>query len=177
MFDKLIEFLISIWDQVLPFETIDHYNRGARLRFGKAVRCLEPGLHFKWPFINSTLLMMIKMKTIKLSEQSIRTNDGVSVVVKAIVKYEVEDVMRAALEVNDPVDAIADMTQGIIKRMVSGLTWTECEKMDMENEVAKKARVEAKKWGLKIIEVNFSDFDQITSFRLLNSSVKDETYD
>jgi regulator of protease activity HflC (stomatin/prohibitin superfamily) len=177
MFDRLIDFLLSVWDQLIPFEVIDHYNRGVRLRFGKTKGgVLEAGLHWKIPFVDRILQQMIKMKTLSLSEQTITTKDGTSIVVRAVVKYEVNNVITLILEVNDPIDAIADMTKGIIRKTFISKNWDECNDPEIEKEIAKKARAEAKQWGIAIIEITLTDLGDVPSFRLFNSTMKDEDY-
>jgi regulator of protease activity HflC (stomatin/prohibitin superfamily) len=177
MFDRIIDLLMIVWDQILPFEIVDHYNRGVRLRLGKHKGgVLGAGFHWKIPFFDSIIQQMIKAKTINLSEQTITTKDGTSIVVRAVIKYEVDDVETLLLEVNDAIDALADMTKGIIRKTFIDMNWADCNNPEVENTITKKARVESKKWGVKIIEVTITDLGDVPSFRLFNSSMKDEDY-
>lgn len=170
MFDKLIEVALEFLDDLMPFAIIMHYNRGVRLRYGKkASDTLEPGLYFKWPFIDTILTVQVKATTIGLFEQSITTKDDKSIVVKAIVKYEVDNAAKLLLEVNDAIDAIADMTQGIIRKEIVITNWADCNSKDLESRIKNKAKTEAKKWGISISEVTLTDLGLMRSIRLFKS--------
>ena len=175
MFDRLLDLIVSLWDDLMPFTVIEHYNRGVRLRFGKPKGLLEPGFHLKIPFADQIMFHMIKTTTMSLSEQTVTTKDWKSIVVKAVVKYEVEDTETLLLEVNDPIDAIADMTMGVIRNNLILLNWDECNSVDISNDITKKARVEARKWGIRIQEVTLTDLGEVPSFRLFNSTDSYET--
>jgi len=169
MLDKLIDLIVQFIEQILPVEIIPHYDRGVRLRFGKPRgEELGSGLHWKIPFVDVILTHMVKTKTINLIEQTVTTKDYKSIVVKAVIKYEVTDVATLLLEVNDATDALADMVQGIIRDKIIEKFWNECNSQVLTNEIAKTAKNEAKKWGLKILEVTLTDLAEMRSIRLLN---------
>jgi hypothetical protein len=75
-----------------------------------------------------------------------------------------------ALEVWDAVDAISDMAQGIIFDIVKDKTWDELQHEDLKRDISRKARAEAKRWGIEIETVTLSDLAKIKSIRLLNDS-------
>lgn len=167
--DKIIDFLFQFLGQLLPFEVIPYYNRGVRLRLGKPVGgVLDPGLHWKVPFADDILTHMVKTKTINLLEQTITTKDYKSIVVKAVIKYEVSDVSTLLLEVNDPTDALADMVQGIIRDKLIEKDWIECNSPNLIGEISRKAKAEAKQWGISIIQITLTDLAEMRSIRLLN---------
>jgi membrane protease subunit HflC len=169
MLDKLLELILQFIDDILPFTVIDHYDRGFRLRFGKERGTeLQPGLHWKLPFIDKILSHMVKTKTINLSEQTITTKDKQSVVIQCAIKYEVSDVKTLLLEVNDPVDALADMVQGIIRDKIISKNWEDCNDEALTSEISDAAKKEAKQWGLKIKKVTITTLAIMRSIRILN---------
>lgn len=169
MFDKIFEFLSSFFDYMKFYWVVEQYNRGVMLRFGKFVKVLEPGFHWKWPLADYVLEHTIVPTTMRLYHQSLHTKDDKPIVVQAIIKYQVSDVETLLMKVYDPVDAIGDMTQSIIKTLIMEKTWEECLHPDMDNTITKKARVEAKKWGIEIIQVTLVDIAKAPSFRLIQN--------
>jgi regulator of protease activity HflC (stomatin/prohibitin superfamily) len=168
MLDKLLELVIELLEDVLPFTVIPHYDKGVRLRLGKKRGVLEPGFHWKIPFVDKILSHMVKTKTINLIEQTITTKDKQSIVVKAVIKYVVSDVETLLLEVNDPVDALADMVQGIIRNKIVVRNWDECNEDSLTAEISRASKAEAKKWGLEIKEITLTDLALMRSLRILN---------
>lgn len=172
MFDKLLDIVIEFLADILPFQVIPHYDRGVRLRLGKLYGTeLQPGFHWKIPFVDNILTHMVKPKTINLIEQTITTKDYKSVVVKAVIKYETSDVIKLLLEVNDSADALADMVQGIIRDKIVDRNWQECNSPSLISDISKKAKEEAKKWGLTIKEITLTDLAEMRSLRLLNGTI------
>jgi regulator of protease activity HflC (stomatin/prohibitin superfamily) len=169
MFDKLIDVVLQFIDDILPFVVVEHYNRGVRLRFGKNKGVLEPGFHWKIPFADSILTHMVKTTTMGLFPQTVTTKDGQSVVVCAVVKYEVDNVEQLLLEVNDPVDAVSDMTKGIIRDTLITTNWSECNDPEIVRQIRDKAAREASKWGIKIRAVTLTDLAVMKSLRILNN--------
>lgn len=169
MFDKIFEFFSSFFDYLKFYWIIEQYNRGVLLRFGKFVRVLPPGLHWKWPFADYILEHTIVPTTMRLYHQSLHTSDDKPIVIQAIIKYQVSDVETLLMKVYDPVDAIGDMTQAVIKNIIMEKTWEECRNPDLDNMITRKARVEAKKWGIEIIQVTLVDINKAPSFRLIQN--------
>jgi len=71
----------------------------------------------------------------------------------------------------DAQDALADMTQSIIKNIVISSSLEQCIDPEMDNLLTKKVRVEAKKWGVEIQQVTLTDIAPIRSFRIINDTV------
>jgi regulator of protease activity HflC (stomatin/prohibitin superfamily) len=138
------------------------------LRFGEFVEVLDPGYHWKVSFADEIHAHTVLWTTYSTPAQSLTTKDGKDVVIKMIIKYRVVDIKTFLLEVWDAIDAISDMTQGIGFDIVKGKTWEELQNEDLKKEISKKARVEAKRWGIEIETVTLSDLAKISSIRLLN---------
>lgn len=172
IFDKIFQF----GRELNPFEVVEYYNRGVKLRLGRVVKdrhgnvkVLEPGLHWRWPFIEVIASHMVKPTTMDLSEQTLTTKDGLSIVVRGVLKYEVSDVATLLLEVDSPQAAVADMSMGIIRDAFVERDWKECNDPSLPGQIAIKIRREAKRWGINVLQLTLTDLAIMKSFRLLNS--------
>lgn len=172
MFDKLIDFLIEIIDKILPFWIIKEYQNGVLLRFGKYKKTLKPGLHWKIPFADEIITHHIVTTLLSIPVQSLTTKDDQQIVIKAVVRYLVEDVRPVLVEVYDAENAISDVTQSIIKKQIHIRTWKQCNDEDVDNEITKKLRVEVRKWGINIESVTMTDMGIAPSVRLFNEQIK-----
>lgn len=177
MIDKLIELISQFADNLKFWEIINYYERGVRLRYGDPHGGeLESGFHWKLPFADSIICIMVKTTTMRLPEQTVTTKDNKSVVVKAVIKYEIKDAVKVLLEVNDPIDAVADLTQGIIRDHIINRRYEDCNNIEFNREITVKARSEGNQWGIKIREVTLTDFGEMLSVRLLNTPVAIENH-
>lgn len=170
MFEKLIDFILSLVDDILPFVIINHFDMGVILRFGKFKKVIGPGIHFKFPFVDRSLTHTVVTTTLSIPAQSVTTKDQKQVVAKSVVKYTIDNVKDFLLEVYDAKDAISDMTQSIIKEQINNRDWIECSNNDFDNTVTKKLRVEMKKWGIQVDKVTLTDIGMIRSIRLFNET-------
>lgn len=170
MIEKLIDFFLSLIDQIIPISIINQTDKGVRLRFGQFKEVLQPRWHYKIPFVDEVVKHTVLWTTLSTPAQSLTTSDGKDVVLKMVIKYRISDIETFLLEVWDAVDAISDMTQGIAFDMIKNKTWEEVQHDDAKKEITRKARVEAKRWGIEIDTVTLSDLAKIRSIRLLNDA-------
>lgn len=171
MFDKLIDFLISIIDHINPFVIVKEYQEAVLLRNGKFKRIMKKGLHLKYPFIDEYIQQHILWTTLTLPSQSLVTKDGYDIVVKSVVKYRIFDVKVFCLELFDSVDAISDISQGTIKTIIMASEWDKCIDNGLDNLLTKKIRSEVKKYGVEIDQVTLTDIAKIKTIRLINESI------
>ncbi len=168
MFDKLIDFCISIIDHINPIFIIREYQEAVFLRNGKFKKVLSKGIHFKYPFVDEYIQQHIMLTTLTLPSQSLVTKDGKDIVIKSVVKYRIKDVKVFCLELFDSVDAISDISQGIIKEIIMDRDWDSCISNDIDNLLTKKIRSEVKKYGVEIEQVTLTDIAKIRTIRLIN---------
>lgn len=171
MFDRLIDVITEWWAYLMPAIIIPNYEEAVLLRNGKFVKVLGPGFHVKLPIFDEVISHHVVVTTLSLPAQSLYTQDKQNIVVKGVVKYKISDVKIFLLEVFDAQDALADMTQSIIKNIIITTPLETCLDLELDNILTKKARVEARKWGVDIQQVTLTDIAPIRSYRIINDSV------
>ena len=171
MFDKLIEFLISIIDHINPIVIVKEYEEAVLLRFGRFKRVLTKGLHFKYPFFDMFVSQHTMWTTLTLPAQSLVTNDGQDIVIKSMVKFRVNDVKIFCLELYDSTDAVSDISQGIIKGIVMEKDWSLCISNDLDTLLTRKIKSAVKKYGVEVEQVTLTDIAKIKTIRLINENI------
>ena len=171
MFDRLIDILAEWISYLIPAIIIPNYEQAVLLRNGQFKKVLGPGFHLKIPVFDEIISQHVVITTLSLAPQSLYTEDKQNIVVKGVIKYRIADVKIFLLEVFDAQDALADMTQSIIKNIIISSSLKECIDPEMDNLLTKKVRVEAKKWGVEIQQVTLTDIAPIRSFRIINDTV------
>jgi len=149
---------------------IPDYEQAVLLRNGKFKKVLGPGFHVKLPIFDEVISQHVVITTLSLAAQSLYTKDRQNIVVKGVIKYKISDVKVFLLEVFDAQDALADMTQSIIKNIIISLPLEQCVDPEIDVVLTKKVRVEARKWGVDIQQVTLTDIAPIRSFRIINDS-------
>lgn len=171
MFDKLIDVISEWWAYLMPAIIIPNYEEAVLLRNGKFIKVLGPGFHVKLPIFDEVISHHVVVTTLSLPAQSLYTQDKQNIVVKGVIKYKISDVKIFLLEVFDAQDALADMTQSIIKNIIITTPLEACLDLELDNLLTKKVRVEARKWGVDVQQVTLTDIAPIRSYRIINDSV------
>jgi regulator of protease activity HflC (stomatin/prohibitin superfamily) len=174
MLEPVFEFIRESWDLITPLYVINDYEEGVLLRFGRYKKTVTPGLHFKIPVVDDILSAVTKPTTMCLKPQSLFTRDNMSVVVQGVCKYCIPDVKTYLIDVSDGEDGIANLCQRAIKQIIGATTWLDVDTVQLDNDIAKKARVEARKWGADIEFVTLITIDKIISLRLILDSKTEE---
>ena len=90
MLDKLVDLLVRFGMDMLPFVIVEQWNGSVQLRFGKFIKVLYPGIHFKIPFFDSVIETPVITQSVNLPSQTLTTLDDESIVLKSIIRYKVE---------------------------------------------------------------------------------------
>lgn len=170
MLEGLWALLDKFWTQLCPFFIVEQFNEAVQLRFGKLYKHRTGGVYSKIPFVDTVYEHAIVPTTMPLSSQSLVTRDDKNIVVKGIIKFKVSNVETFLLQVWGASEAIEDMTKAIIKKVITSHSWEDCKKLDIDNQITIKARIEAKKWGIEILQVTLTDIGLIWSVRLFNDT-------
>ena len=81
---------------------VKQFERGVKLRFGRYVSTMEPGLRLMIPYVERMIRVDMRTLTWVLDErQEIITRDNVTVHVDAVVYFNVIDPVKAVLAVED----------------------------------------------------------------------------
>ena len=163
----LINRLLSVFPRVLIFSPAE---AGVRITLGKRVTALGAGWHPFWPLFQRVVWMEIKTQVVDLRNQSIRTHDGVSIVISGAIQYRITDIYKAIIDVQDVDKSLTTLALGIILEFVKRRTLEECMNIDnLKLEILKGIRNAASGWGLKIENIYITDLDRARNIRLLTN--------
>ena len=173
MFEKLLDLLIGGWHRLCPLEIIEAYNRGVVLRFGRYNRTIEPGLHWKWPVVEDIVSVLACVTTMPLAPQTLTTKDDKSVVVAAIIKYQIAKPEPYVTDIWDQKDVLADVAMGAVQQAVSAATYAELVSAPPEDKILKMVRKETLRYGFDVLKVTFTDVGKTRSLRLIQAQRSD----
>lgn len=167
MFQPILDFIKDSWESLCPYAVVDAYELAIVLRFGKYQRSVEPGIHWKIPFVDRFLTCNNVSQTINLAAQSITTSDGESVVASAIVKYCIKDPRAYHTSVWNAHAALSDVSMGVIFDELSGRCWADCRGVDWGDVLTKPVRAKVKAFGIHVEHVTLTDFGRIRTLRIM----------
>jgi len=164
MFDKLVDLLVRFSIDILPFVIIEQWNGAVQLRFGKFIKVLYPGIHFKIPFFDSIIECPVITQSVNLPSQTLTTLDDESIVLKSIIRYRVSNIQTYLLGVMHANDVLIDTTQGMIRDVVELTTWDDL--VDVNETITNKVKEYVVRWGIEVEAVTITDLGIVKSFRI-----------
>jgi len=166
MFDKLIQLIQQFGHAMSPVFVVDMWEKALVLRFGKFNDIKDPGLHWKIPFVDSVWHQTIVTQSIHLHPQSITSLDYKNIVVRAIVRYDINDTYLFLTKLAHPTDVLVDTTGAMIREIIEERNWEDL--VDIEVELTEKIGKKVAEWGINIEKVTLTDLAEISSIRVIS---------
>ena len=164
MFDKLVQLIERFGYQMMPYVIIEEWNAGVHLRYGKWIKTLYAGIHFKIPFFDNVIECPVITQSVNLPSQTLTTLDEQSIVLKSIIRYKVNNVRTYLLGVMHANDVLIDTTQGMIRDVVELTTWEDL--VDVNETITDKVKEYVVRWGIEVEAVTITDLGLVKSFRI-----------
>lgn len=136
------------------------YDGQHALKFtlGRARYVVGPGLHFKWPIIQRFQVKDTRHTTLDLEPQTIRLADDLVYEVDTKVLYQIVDLRKAIIEIDDVVTGLRNRVVLAVQRIVGSQTRaTIGDRERMEELIREELTSVEEAWGLNILAVGFSN--------------------
>jgi regulator of protease activity HflC (stomatin/prohibitin superfamily) len=126
---------------------------------GRAKYVVGPGVHWKWPIVQRFRVEETKHTTLELEPQTIQLRDDLVYMVGAKVVYQIVDLMKAMIEVDDLVAGLKNRLVIVVQRVVKQQDRRSISDFNaMIAQVLDGIRPVEEQWGVKIHEFGFSTF-------------------
>lgn len=168
MLDRLVDFIIGCLELFRFWQIVAPYEEGVQIRLGKFNRILASGLHFILPFgVDHCLIQCVVPTTHSLGDESITTKDDKSIGFHAVVTYQVRDIKKALLDIEDVNHAVRDACSGEIGRVLRESTWAEILAPDMLEKLTTACRKRGFRYGIEVMAVQLAGVSLVRSIRLM----------
>ena len=156
---------------------VDEREKAIKFRFGEIVESdIEPGLHFKWPFINNVRYFDARVQTLDADPELYLTGEKKNLVVDSFVKWRIADVRefftrlqgrtsnarsRLSQRVNDSLRQ--EFGKRNVQDVISG------DRAEIMEVVRQAMESEARSLGIEVIDVRLKRVD-------LDSAISESVY-
>ena len=168
MFLKLLEAITGV------FVVIYDGQHALKFTLGRAGMVVGPGVHWKWPIVQAYRVKETKDTTLELEPQTIQLRDDLVYEVGARAVYQIVDLRKATIEVDNLVTGLKNRMVLAVQRVVKAQDRESIRDMPRMVEAVKlDLAVIEQQWGVKIHEFGFSTFSptpetlEITQLRKL----------
>lgn len=166
MIKQLLDFLLQFWVYLRWWDVLDQENVGVIRRLGVLVRDMRPGVNWRWPVIESAVMFNAQWGTYVLDPQSLRTKDGITLVLRLKIGCQVTDARAHALGMFDAANNLQDVAAGELGEAVRQSDASDVYSERVLKQVTRRVKAQAKRWGLDVGDVQFLDCAPARSLRL-----------
>ncbi len=166
----VIVLLILVWTS---YYTVQAESEAVVLRFGKFLKTVEPGLHFKFPLGIDVVSVLPTRRQLKLEfgfftpgytnvdqpgpdqqeEKSMVTGDLNAALVEWVVQYRIDDPKQYLFDVRNPAQTLRDLSEAAMREVIGDRTVDEVITIGRQDiEIAALARMQelAKRYQLGV---------------------------
>jgi len=156
-----ILFLIFIFIILPGFRVVQQYEKGAVFLFGKITSIKDPGLVWIIPYFSWMRKVDLRTITMPIPPQRIITKDNVSVDISAVAYYQVVDVTKSIVAIENVMSAINQIAQTTIRNIVGRFQLDEIlsERDTINKEVGAVLDAHTEPWGVKVSVVEIKDIE------------------
>ena len=147
-----------------------------RFTLGRARAVVGPGIHFKWPLLQTFKVEETKHTTLDLEPQVIQLDDDLVYEVDAKVVYRIVNLRKAIIEIDDLVTGLQNRVVIAVQSVVARQTRDSVTDVDaMCDAIRAELEPVEDQWGVRILKFGFSNISpspttlEITQLELLTS--------
>jgi regulator of protease activity HflC (stomatin/prohibitin superfamily) len=153
MFLQILQFVTGI------FVVVYDGQHALKFTLGRAQGVVGPGVHFKWPIIQRFRVADTRDTTIDLEPQIIQLQDDLVYEVGAKAVYQITDLRKAMIEIDNLVTGLKNRLVLAVQRVVRTQNRTSIRDMKpMIAAVGAELQIVEEQWGVHFHEIGFSTF-------------------
>jgi regulator of protease activity HflC (stomatin/prohibitin superfamily) len=148
---KLLETITGV------FVVVYDGQHALKFTLGRAGEVVGPGVHWKWPIVQKYSVKETKDTTLELEPQTIQLRDDLVYTVGARAVYQIVDLRRATIEVDNLVTGLRNRMVLAVQRVVKAQDRESIRDLPaMVAEVKRELTPVQEQWGIRIREFGFS---------------------
>ena len=156
-----ILFLVLIFIVLPGFRVVQQYQKGVVFLFGKITGIKQPGLAWIIPYFSYMRKVDLRTITLPIPPQKIITKDNVSVDISAVAYYQIVDVTKSIVAIENVMNAINQIAQTTIRNIVGKFQLDEIlsERDAINKEIRSVLDTNTEPWGVVVSLVEIKDIE------------------
>jgi len=164
VFLKQIGQIFTWWVMVAPWE------QALRVRAGRHVRRLQPGVHLRIPFVDAVHVQSVRMRLATMSMQTVMTKDRQALTVAGALGYAVGDIERLYQTLHHAEDTLTNLSMTAVAECAAiqraeDLTPEKLALFTTQAVIGAFAT-----YGLVDVSIRITDFAFLRTYRLISDT-------
>jgi regulator of protease activity HflC (stomatin/prohibitin superfamily) len=166
---ELIRALIELLNRFTLFDIIEPWELGIRVRFGKFVKDVGPGMVWTIPIFDQVHLINIRKQVVDLPNQAVETKDRIPLEISGTLTYNIRSARKIWLDVQDHDKSLVTRALAIIAEAVNRMDYTDITIDKLVLECYTEIRREGFAWGCEVESLGITDFAKHRVIRLVTN--------
>jgi hypothetical protein len=161
----IFEFIRRFAEIFIWWTVIQPWEGAIRVRLGRWVQTLIPGIHLRIPYIDSIYRQTTRLRFCMMGVQTLSTIDNKTITLSASVGYRISDVWKLYDTLHHAEETIRQLAMSEIARFIQDRKVAECTPGAIETAVSQT--LEFAQYGIAFEGVRLIDFAVVKTFRLI----------
>ena len=153
------------WIVIAPWEL------AIRVRSGKTVNVLQPGIHFRIPGFDRFFVQGTRKRYINTPTQAVTTADKKTLTISGGTSYVIDDIGKLYSTLSDAEDVISIETMSLVSKYVSAHSSDEISPDSIESFVNEQLKLD--RYGLGDVAFRVTDYVSVRTYRFITTNPKD----
>lgn len=152
------------------FVMVSPWEKGVRVRAGKHMREMQPGIHLRIPFLDRFYRQSIRRRSVLIPAMTLTTSDGHTLTVGAFFWYEIKDILAIYNTLHDAHDTIESEVSGVMSKYIISHTREECEAVRLSGYVLEN--LDLGKYGIDGLDFAIANHAEHKTYRLITGETR-----
>lgn len=163
--NQIKELLEYIFNAFKIWVIVQSWESGIRVRCGKRIKIISPGIHFKLPYFDSVYVQEIRLRIVSMPTQTITTKDALTVTLSAAIGYSIKDIEKLYKTLYHPETTIKNMAMAFISDYISKKHYSEITLEDIEASAVN--HLKEMDHGIDFSYLKITNYAQVKTYRLI----------
>ena len=161
MYTLIAVVVLTIFFLSAALRILNEYERGVIFRLGRVIKAKGPGLIILIPVVDKMVKVSMRLVAMDVDPQDVISRDNVSVKVNAVIYFRVIEPIKAVVEVEDYMYAIAQLAQTTLRSV--------CGQAELDELLSAREKINSHlqeildthtdPWGIKVANVELKHID------------------
>jgi regulator of protease activity HflC (stomatin/prohibitin superfamily) len=155
-----VALLLGVWLSAIT-RVAAQWERVVVLRLGRFHSIKGPGLLFVFPVVDHARFVDTRLLTVGIPSQQVITRDNVPVGIDGVVFFQVRDVEKAVVTVQDYRSAMLQYAQASLRDVVGSMSLDELlsERDEIQTKIATAVESRSAAWGIHVDSIRLLDIN------------------
>jgi hypothetical protein len=168
MLSSFWQLLERLWNHLVFWIIVDPWERALRVRFGRHITELTPGIALKLPIVDTVYKQTVRRRVATIPPQLLSTRDGRVVHVALALGYEITDLRKLYQTLHHAEDTLRNLASAAVAAFVAQETSTPDLPRAIERAV--RDQLDFSRFGLGEVSLQVTDFAYVRPLRVVMDS-------